>query len=84
MVPCRTGFSPPSRTLPVHARKVGVPYGTHASRFDDVGVPSVVFGPGSITKAHTVDEWLPIDELHMATDVLYRLGATSGEWLGKS
>lgn len=65
-------------------RKVGVPYGTHASRFDDVGVPSVVFGPGSITKAHTVDEWLPIDELHMATDVLYRLGATSGEWLGKA
>ncbi|QDU40794.1 Acetylornithine deacetylase [Maioricimonas rarisocia] len=64
--------------------KVGVPYGTHASRFDDAGVPSIVFGPGSISKAHTVDEWLPIDELHLATDVYYRLAATSAEWLAKT
>lgn len=51
-------------------KKVGVPYGTHASRFAAAGVPSVVFGPGSIRQAHTKDEWLPITELRQATDIL--------------
>ncbi|HEX4148418.1 MAG TPA: M20 family metallopeptidase, partial [Pirellulales bacterium] len=37
---------------------VGVPYGTDAATISAAGVPSVVFGPGSIDQAHTVDEWL--------------------------
>lgn len=53
-------------------RKMGVPYGTHASRTYAAGVTSVVFGPGSISKAHTVDEWVPIDELEKAAEVYYR------------
>ncbi|HEY5315605.1 MAG TPA: M20/M25/M40 family metallo-hydrolase, partial [Pirellulales bacterium] len=52
-------------------RKVGVPYGTDASTISGAGVPSVVFGPGSIDQAHTADEWLPLDELSQASDVLY-------------
>ena len=52
---------------------VGVPYGTHASRTDNAGVPSVVFGPGSIAQAHTKDEWLDIDQLKKATEVYYRV-----------
>ncbi len=51
-------------------KKVGVPYRTHASRFAAAGVPSVVFGPGSIRQAHTKDEWLPSPELRQATDIL--------------
>lgn len=54
--------------------KVGVPYTTDASFLASVGVPTVVFGPGSIAQAHTVDEWLPIDELHQAAEIFYRLG----------
>ncbi|HIK95566.1 MAG TPA: M20 family peptidase, partial [Planctomycetes bacterium] len=42
---------------------VGVPYGTHASRTCAGGVPSIVFGPGSIDQAHTKDEFLEIDQL---------------------
>lgn len=56
-------------------KKVGVPYGTHASRIAAGGVPSVVFGPGDIAQAHTVDEWIEIDQLRLATEVYYRFCA---------
>lgn len=51
--------------------KVGVPFGTNAPRIAIAGVPTVVFGPGSIDQAHTADEWLSLDELAKASDVLY-------------
>jgi acetylornithine deacetylase len=53
-------------------QKIGVPYGTHASTISAYGVPSVVFGPGSILQAHTKDEWLPIDELELSAEIYYR------------
>jgi acetylornithine deacetylase len=55
--------------------KVGVAYGTHASRLADAGIPSVVFGPGSIDQAHTRDEWIAIDQLELATEIYYRFCA---------
>jgi acetylornithine deacetylase len=58
--------------------KVGVAYGTHASRIDDGGVPSVVFGPGSIEQAHTKDEWISIDELQQAAEVYFSFCANAG------
>ena len=52
--------------------KVGVPYGTDAATLAGIGgVPSIVFGPGSIDQAHTADEWLPLAELTQASDVLF-------------
>ena len=51
---------------------VGVPFGTNAAATAAAGIPSVVFGPGSIDQAHTADEWLPIDELVSASEILYR------------
>lgn len=56
-------------------KKVGVPYGTNASRFVVTGVPAIVFGPGSIDQAHTKDEWVPIDELRQAADIYYNFCA---------
>jgi acetylornithine deacetylase ArgE len=55
-----------------------VPYGTDASTIALGGVPAVVFGPGSIAQAHTCDEWLPLDELDQASDILYTLARTLG------
>ncbi len=52
-------------------RCVGVPYGTDAPAFSSRGIPTVVFGPGSIEQAHTADEWVAIDQLHTATEILY-------------
>jgi len=42
------------------------------------GVPSVVFGPGSIQQAHTKDEWIEISQLERAADVYYRFAAAGG------
>jgi succinyl-diaminopimelate desuccinylase len=56
---------------------VGVPYGTHASRFARAGVPSVVFGPGDIAQAHTKDEWIEISQLDQAAEVYYQFCARS-------
>ena len=52
-------------------RSVGVPYGTHASRISAAGVPAVVFGPGSIEQAHTVDEWIDLQQLNSAANVYF-------------
>jgi succinyl-diaminopimelate desuccinylase len=54
----------------------GVAYGTNASTIAAAGVPSVVFGPGSIAQAHTKDEWLPIDELNSAAEILFRFACS--------
>lgn len=53
-------------------QRVGVPYGTHASRIAAKGVPSVVFGPGDIAQAHTKDEWIEIDQVRQACEIYYR------------
>ncbi|HLJ10967.1 MAG TPA: M20/M25/M40 family metallo-hydrolase, partial [Planctomycetaceae bacterium] len=56
-------------------QKLGAWYGTNASRISAAGVPSVVFGPGSINQAHTVDEWIDIGELRQASEIYYRFCA---------
>lgn len=55
--------------------KVGVPYGTHASRVAASNVPSVVFGPGDIAQAHTVNEWIDIQQLRQAADIYFKFCA---------
>jgi acetylornithine deacetylase len=62
------------REVTGQGNKIGVAYATDAAFLASVGVPTVVFGPGSIAQAHTVDEWLPINELEQAAEILYRLG----------
>ena len=51
---------------------IGVPYGTHASRFARAGVPSVVLGPGDIAQAHTKDEWIEISQLEQAAEIYFQ------------
>jgi len=51
----------------------GVPYGTDAAPLAEAGIPSIVFGPGDISRAHTCDEWVPLDEVEQASEILYRL-----------
>jgi acetylornithine deacetylase/succinyl-diaminopimelate desuccinylase family protein len=50
-----------------------VPYGTDAATLAAAGIPSVVFGPGDIARAHTCDEWVPLAEVEQAARILYRL-----------
>ena len=53
-------------------RRLGVSYGTHAPRFAAAGIPTVVFGPGDIAQAHTKDEWIAVEALGQAVDILVR------------
>ena len=47
---------------------LGVPYGSDASKLSKrAGVPSIVFGPGSIDRAHAADESVPLNEVTTAT-----------------
>lgn len=50
-----------------------VPYCCNASAVAQAGVPTIVFGPGDIAQAHAVDEWVAVEELERAAQVLRRL-----------
>ena len=50
---------------------IGVPFGTNAPHYARTGCPTVVFGPGSIDQAHTADEWLQVEQLQSASEILY-------------
>ena len=57
----------------VSSRRIAARYGTNASVYAAAGVPSVVFGPGSIAQAHTADEWIALDQVDAAADILAAL-----------
>lgn len=52
-------------------RKKAVPFGTDAAVFQNAGIPSIVFGPGSVAQAHTVDEWIDLDEVACAAQIYF-------------
>ncbi|MEM6329031.1 MAG: M20/M25/M40 family metallo-hydrolase [Planctomycetota bacterium] len=43
----------------------GAPYTTNANHYAQAGLPCVVLGPGDIAQAHTVDEWLSLEQLEL-------------------
>lgn len=45
------------------AEPIRVPYGTDGSKLSRAGVPTIVFGPGSIENAHGDDEWVELDDV---------------------
>jgi acetylornithine deacetylase len=51
----------------------GVPFGSDASKFSRTGVPAIIFGPGSIDRAHAADEYVEIDQVITALDFYRRL-----------
>lgn len=57
--------------LPVEV--VRVPYGTDGSKLARAGVPTIVFGPGSIRHAHSDDEWVDLADVERAARVLVDL-----------
>jgi len=54
----------------VASRQIAARYGTNASVFAAAGVPSLVFGPGSIAQAHTADEWIELAQVDTAAEIL--------------
>jgi acetylornithine deacetylase len=56
------------RELGLNAEPCGVPFGCDASKLSRAGVPSIVFGPGSIDRAHTADEYIEVDQVEAALE----------------
>ncbi|MDH5316174.1 MAG: M20/M25/M40 family metallo-hydrolase, partial [Gemmatimonadota bacterium] len=55
-------------TLP---RTRGVPYGSDLRLFTNhAAMPAVLYGPGDVSLAHAVDEWIPLDQVTEAAVVL--------------
>lgn len=52
---------------------LGVNYGTDAGRLVPLGCRSVIFGPGDISVAHRAEEWIALEELAIASDLLSKL-----------
>jgi acetylornithine deacetylase/succinyl-diaminopimelate desuccinylase family protein len=47
----------------------GVSYGSDASKLQQLkGIPSIVFGPGSIAQAHSREEWVPVEHVERAAE----------------
>ena len=53
-------------------KPLGVDYYCDAANLASAGIPTVVWGPGDISQAHTADEWITIEQLERGTDMLTR------------
>ncbi|MFK8110668.1 MAG: M20 family metallopeptidase [Rubripirellula sp.] len=60
------------RDLQLDAQPIGVPFGSDASKFGAIGIPSMILGPGSIDQAHTVDESIECAQVPKAMDIYRR------------
>ncbi len=47
-----------------------VSFGTEAGLFQEIGISTVVCGPGSIDQAHKIDEFIILDELKKCLNLL--------------
>jgi acetylornithine deacetylase len=50
-----------------------VAFGTDAGQLAQAGIPSVVLGPGSISRAHTENEYVEIDQLERMVAIYEQL-----------
>jgi acetylornithine deacetylase len=61
------------RRMGIDSNIEGVQYGTDAPALAADGSPAVVFGPGHIEQAHTIDEWVEVEQLELAAEAYFRL-----------
>ncbi len=48
---------------------VGVPFGSDASKFAAIGIPSMILGPGSIDQAHAAEEYIECSQVVQAVEI---------------
>jgi len=82
--------TPPDAAIVVAARQAaaraglndrvrGVTYSCDASKLQELkGIPSIVYGPGSIAQAHTNNEWVPVSDVEQAAEFYLQLAGTFG------
>ncbi len=60
------------REMGLNGEPGGVPFGSDASKLARQGVPSLVFGPGSIDRAHAAVEYVEVDDVLQAFEFFRR------------
>lgn len=55
-------------TLGLDPEPAGVPYGCDCTKLSRAGIPSIIYGPGSIDRAHGAVEYVEIDQVESATE----------------
>ncbi|MPZ20617.1 MAG: ArgE/DapE family deacylase [Luteitalea sp.] len=61
------------REVGLNDEPAGAVFGSDASKLSAGGFPSVILGPGSIDHAHTVDEFVEVDQLERCFEIYLRL-----------
>jgi acetylornithine deacetylase len=51
------------------ARYAAAPWGADSGHFNQAGIPSILFGPGSIEQAHKAEEYVSLDQVASAAAV---------------
>jgi acetylornithine deacetylase len=69
----RSGIVPLTLKLAGQNETLAVSYCTEAGLFQDGGAPAIICGPGDIAQAHTVNEFVRIEELEKCLRFLGRL-----------
>lgn len=52
---------------------IGAPYYTEAVSYSEVGIPTVICGPGSIDQAHTPDEFISLEQIDLGVETYKEL-----------
>lgn len=52
---------------------IGVPFGCDCTKLSRAGIPSVIFGPGSIDQAHAAVEYVEIEQVEKALEFYKRI-----------
>ena len=60
------------RSMKLNDRSCGVPFGSDASKLSRAGIPTIVFGPGSIDQAHAADEYVELAQVKQAMEFYRR------------
>lgn len=69
--PIATTFAACSRQMAgVEDHPIGLEAATDAREFIADGTDAIIWGPGSLEQAHTVDEWISLDEVMAGYEVL--------------
>ncbi len=66
------GLSTWARRIARSGQMIGAHYASDAAFFAQLDIPTVVFGPGSIAQAHSPEEWIDLDQVEWATEILYQ------------
>jgi acetylornithine deacetylase len=54
--------------MSLNATLCGVPFGSDASKLARGGIPSFIFGPGSIERAHAAVEYVEVEQVLRACE----------------